>query len=283
MSGDIPAKSVVVIHPYVDLDACACVAFAGADVEHVKFLPSHITERPPELASARFLDHPLGIKGAREDGGLVHAACLLMPEVADLVNSPLLREIDYQDTYGWSFPRYNLATLITALRAEFKAQGLEGEGLDRAILRCMVPIIRGLARLERQRRTKQVTLIKIGAWPFALRVDSENLDPHLSLQVISDQEGEESRPVGVLYQEGYNLGIARFAPFTEPDFRPLAAHLPGWFIHSSGFLACWGSNKAPRSEPPPAGTPQNWVELLELVQKVLSNPVTSAESDPSRT
>ncbi|GIX01749.1 MAG: hypothetical protein KatS3mg112_0686 [Thermogutta sp.] len=283
MSEDSAAKSVVVIHPYVDLDACACVAFAGVDVERVQFLPSHITERPPELATARFLDHPLGIKGTKDDGGLVHAACLLMPEVADLVHSPLLREIDYQDTYGWSLPRYNLATLITALRAEFKSQGVEGEELDRAILRCMVPIIRGLARLERQRRTKQVTLIKIGAWPFALRVDCENVDPQLSAQVISDQEGEGIRPVGVLYQEGYNLGIARFAPFTEPDFRPLAPHLPGWFIHSSGFLACWGSNKAPRSEPPPAGTPQNWMELLQLVRKVLGDSAATAEIDPRST
>ncbi|MGB9687861.1 hypothetical protein [Thermogutta sp.] len=279
MAGEPTVKSVVVIHPYVDLDACACVAFAGVDVEQVEFLPSHITEPPASLATARFLDHPLGIKGTREDGGLVHAACLLMPEAADLVHSPLLREIDSQDTYGWSFARYNLATLITALRAEFKAQGMEGEELDRAILRCMVPIIRGLARLERQRRTKQVTLVKIGAWPFALRVDCENLDPHVSIQVVSEQEAEDLRPVGVLYQEGYNLGIARFAPFTDPDFRPLAPYLPGWFIHSSGFLACWGSNKAPRSEPPPAGTPQNWLELLQLVQKVLSDPAASAESD----
>lgn len=268
MSEDQRRSSLVVIHPYVDLDACACVAFSGARLEDVRFVPGHITERPEPLKDARFLDHPLGHKGQQDAQGFVHAASVAMPEVADLADSPLLQEIDSQDAFGWSLPRYNLATLITALRLEFKSQGLEGESLDRAILGCMVPILRGLARLERQRRTGRPITVAVGSWRFILRVEDASLEEAVGPGDVPSGE-DETLVVGVIYHEGYNLGIARFAPFSEPDFRPLRPYLPGWFIHPAGFLACWGSNKAPRSEPPPPGTPQNWRELLSLVRQVL--------------
>lgn len=268
MSEDQKKSPLVVIHPYVDLDACACVAFSGARLEDVRFLPGHIMEKPEALKEARFLDHPLGDKGHQDAQGFVHAASVAMPEVADLTDSPLLQEIDSQDAFGWSLPRYNLATLITALRLEFKSAGLEGEELDRAILRCMVPILRGLARLERQRHSGRPITVAVGSWRFILRAEDASLEEALALGDVSSEE-DESLVVGVIYHEGYNLGIARFAPFLEPDFRPLRPHLPGWFIHPAGFLACWGSNKAPRSEPPPPGTPQNWRELLSLVRQVL--------------
>lgn len=257
----------VVVHPCVDLDACACVALAGVDPQEVAFLPADATTLPTGLAKARVLDHDLGLKGPREPDGTAHAAALSMPEAADLLGSDLLAEIDEQDRSGKvDRPRFSLASILGGLRLEFRAAGLGGEGLDRAILGVMVPVLRGLVRLERQRRQcpgqhDSVPVVEIGPWRFAVR---DTARPPSSSQAAGTADC-----VGMVYHDGFNLGVNRYPGQTEPDLHRLAPYLPGWFIHSAGFLACWGSRKAPATAPPPTGTPQTVEELVALMRKVL--------------
>ncbi|MCS7306407.1 MAG: hypothetical protein NZ602_15025 [Thermoguttaceae bacterium] len=257
----------IVIHPHVDLDACACVALAGVPVDEVYFLPANATKVPDELAGARILDHDLGWKGASDSQGGIHAAALSMPEAAELLGSDLLAEIDEQDRFGQvQQPRFSLGMILAGLRRELAAEGLEGEVLDRAILRVMVPILRGLIRLERQRRQGEANAVplptvQIGTWKFALR--------HAPMQEpIADMA--LAGCVGVVWADGLALGVTRYPGQTEPDLTRLAPFLPGWFIHPAGFLACWGSRKAPATSPPPPGTPQTLDELVQLLQSLFS-------------
>ncbi len=257
---------VVVVHPYVDLDACACVALAGVDPQEVGFLPASATRLPEGLARARVLDHELGLKGRRDPDGTVHAAALSMPEAADVLESDLLAEIDEQDRSGRvERPRFSLGTILAGLRQEFQAGGLADEALDRAILRVMVPVLRGLLRLERQRcqsaKRDLLTLVEVGPWRFAVH-DATGSSP-------LPQASSPAECVGIVYHEGYNLGVSRYPGQKEPDLHRLAPYLPGWFSHPGGFLTCWGSHKAPATSPPPAGTPQTIEELVTLMRNVL--------------
>jgi hypothetical protein len=263
-----PDPPTLVVHPYVDLDACACVALAGADPQQVRFLAANATTLPEDFAHARVLDHDSGVKGHRERDGTVHAAALSMPEAAELLRSDLMAEIDEQDRFGRvERPRFSLGTILAGLRQEFLAAGLEGEPLDQAILGAMVPVLRGLIRLERQRERIESTVetspvVEVGPWRFAVRDHSPNSFQSPSAPVTGEC-------VGMVYHEGFNLGVYRYPGQPEPDLHCLAPHVPGWFSHPGGFLTCWGSRKAPATSPPPGGTPQTVEELIDLMRNVL--------------
>lgn len=263
-------RQLVVIHPWVDLDAAACVALTGVELEDVYFLPANAAEIPPEFQNARILDHPLGMKGLLEQDGVQHSAAASLPEAADLVGSDLLAEIEEQDMLGYAQPRFSLARILACLRSYFADKQLEGEELDRAVLRVIVPVLRALAHAERQNRAAAKTLppeIEVGPHRFVLRI------------------GRSTGPIalprnysGIIYHDGFNLGVVRHPRRREIDFRLLREDLPGWFIHPTGFMACWGSFKAPATTLPPPGTPQNVVELVELLRRRIVPP---PEEEPS--
>jgi hypothetical protein len=101
------AKPVVIVHPWPDLDACACVALAGAAPQDVHFLPSRATKVPSlcpccgkQLTGAeRVLDHPLGEKGRLDANGTRHSAATAMPEAAN-ADPDLLAEVEELDSTG---------------------------------------------------------------------------------------------------------------------------------------------------------------------------------------
>ena len=261
----------VVIHPWVDLDAATCVAFTGVPIEQVHFLPANLDHLPEELGDARVLDHPLGHKGELEAGEIQHSAAISLPEAADLRESDLLLEVEEQDTLGFAQPRFSLARILACLRAYYRSQGLEGEQLDRAILRIMVPILRALIFTERQNRTVRQTVlphVEVGPYRFLVRTGGGDEAPSLG-----------RNHAGIIYHNGFNIGVVRHPRRRELDFRLLREELPGWFIHPSGFMACWGSFKAPANSPPPPGTPRTVSELAELLRKYFVPPMFEEAAD----
>ena len=264
---------MVIIHPHVDLDACACVALASE--EEVHFVPAGMGELPTNCPccgkslppDARILDHSLGEKGALDADGTRHAAAASMPEAAE-ADPDLIREVDEQDSAGMvRHPRFSLAKVLIALRTEASDRGVRGAELDREVLTAMIRIIRGLNLIHGYKDVARVFIERsrieeVGGLKFAL-LPPGNTPPQVG--IILNEEYDVS---GSVYQTGHDLGVTRYPGRDEPDLRRLGERLPGWFVHSAGFLACWGSRKAPATTPPPEGTPQTQDELLSLLREV---------------
>lgn len=252
------------VHPHLDLDAAACLAAVNAFWAEVELVPSQEVEPRPGL---RYLDHPAGEKGRLDPDGRRHAAACAMPETKEWPPD-LLAEIDEQDSTGRVLrPRFSLAAVLAGVRAELAAEGLSGADADHAVYDLMRYTIRGLARLGREqewadRMAASVPLEQVGPLLFAL----PHGDTGPSVGMALGRRG----CVGAIYAEGFNLGVCRYPGQTAPDLRALEPHLPGWFIHTAGFLAAWGSRKAPRTTLPPPGTPQTQHELLELLRRVFT-------------
>lgn len=271
----------IVIHPNVDLDACACVAFSGVQLADVHFVPANAKERPeicpchgkPLSPEALFLDHPLGDKGKRDPDGTVHAAACAMPEAAN-ADPALLAEIDQQDREGNAPAQFSLGRILNAVRAQASRElGLKGDALDRHLLTVMGMILRGLnIQHEDMQRAGEI----------AIAMDKRGEIVQISDFRVAILPPEEVPALGfalerghgvvcAIFTDGHNLGVTRYPGHTTPDLRALTEHLPGWFVHSAGFLAGWGTRKAPKSEPPPADTPQNAAELLALLKRVFGD------------
>jgi hypothetical protein len=266
-------KTSIVIHPHVDLDACACVAFAGAKVKDVHFVPAGARVLPEtcpccegSLAGARVLDHPLGEKGKLDADGTRHAAACSMPEAHD-APANLLAEIDEQDTLGSARARFSLGDILAGLKIEASERGCTDREVDEAALHHMTAIIRGL--VAKERRMVRARRIAAGAEIFQVgeikvaRCKDGGVLVHRIL-------GEEYGVSCAIFHDETGLGIARLPGYHSPDLRRLTEQLPGWFVHTAGFVAAWGTKKSPKREPPPAGTPQNGDELLALVKHVYS-------------
>jgi hypothetical protein len=264
---------MLVIHPNVDLDACLCVALADVPLDSVFFLSASAAELPASLQPSRgqqpvrLLDHPLGEKGRLDADGRRHAAALSMPEASDLQGTDLLAEADEQDSTGRVLtPRFSLSAILSAVRSQMLSQGHKDEALDRAILDVMVPVLRGLVGLERRRRQQlrvldSIPIVQVGSFRLAVL---DNVPDASGLGIMLNESGV----AGAVYRDGLNLGVTRYPGHAAPDLRLLSSRLPGWFVHTAGFLAAWGSRKAPATTLPPPGTPQTPQELIDVLQRV---------------
>lgn len=265
----------MIIHQHPDLDAVTCVALTGGYPYAVHMIPAGAQEIPsvcpchgaPLDPGERVLDHPLGEKGRLDPDGTRHAAACSMPEAAE-ADPDLLAEVDEQDSTGRVLhPRFPLARVLAALREEGRQRGLRGRDLDYYVLDYGSRLIRGLNLLYAQRRdakqrAHEIETIEIGSYRLAILHGDGS--PDLGIELAS-------RGIcGCIYVEGGNLGVARYPGYSQPDLRRLAPRLPGWFVHSAGFLACWGSRKNPAKAPPPKGTPQTADELARLVREVFA-------------
>ncbi len=123
----------------------------------------------------------------------------------------------------------------------------------------MVPVLQALAFTERQNRSQREgswPMVEVGPYRFLLRLGQSDETPTLPRHYA-----------GMIYHDGFNLGVVRHPQRKELDFRLLREDLPGWFIHPSGFMACWVASQPPATTLPPAGTPQTPAELVELLRK----------------
>lgn len=267
----------IIIHPNPDLDACTCVALSGANPEDVHFLPAGSKDLPDVCpccsglltGQERILDHPLGEKGKLDVDGTRHAAACSMPE-AENADPRLLAEVDEQDSTGKTVnPRFALAEILAAIRTEAWDRNITGSELDRYVVDMMSRILRGINRLHAKRQDARkiieesnLRIVQFNGFKMAV-LPGEGSSPQLGITL--NQELDVS---GSVFQDGFDIGVTRYPGRTEPDLRKLEKYLSGWFIHSAGFLACWGSRKSPATSPPPVGTPQNQAELLTLMKKI---------------
>lgn len=266
-----------IVHPRPDLDACVCATLVGADARSVHFLPAGATQVPDvcpccgkHLSGAeRILDHPLGEKGRLDADGTRHSAAMSMPE-AKSAHPELLAEVEEQDSTGKvERPRFSLASVLAAIRTDASNRGFRDTELDREVIRAMSAIIRGLNLLHAARKEAHDVIAgaqidEVGEARFAVLPEGE-VSPQVG--IVLNEEYDVS---GAIFRSGYNLGIARYPGRDTPDLRKLGTRLPGWFVHTAGFLACWGSRKSPATEAPPAGTPQTQEELLALLKEVFN-------------
>lgn len=271
---------VVIVHPHVDADAVVSATLAGAHPRDVHFVPAGYTavpERCPCCGVAftgeeRILDHPLGMKGELDADGTVHSAVASMPEAAAL-DPRLLEEVEQGDSTGIrGAPRFHFGDILAAVRVDAKMRGFFGHDQDREVLAVVGRIVRGLTRLHQG---------NLDADKVALECRVEGVDSfrvalipeRRSYAALSNVLREKHGVLVQIYADGFNLGVHRI-PDPEnpgnqtPDLRRLEPHLPGWFVHSAGFLASWGTKKSPKRERPPAGTPQTPDELLALMRTV---------------
>lgn len=265
--------SGVIVHVNPDLDACACVALAGVHPDDVHFLPAGAPAIPHVCpccgrrltGNERVLDHPLGEKGRLEANGVRHAAACSMPE-ARYADPKLLAEVDEQDSTGLvREPRFSLAQVVAAVKRDLSAQGYRDAEHNRLVVEIMGTVIRGLNQIHTDRVAAEalmpsIPIVEIAGHRFAVPPEAIGVQTSFALA--------ERRVCGSIYHDGWNLGISRFAGFDAPDLRLLERHLPGWFVHSAGFLACWGSRKSPATTAPPRGTPQSQAELVALLRQV---------------
>lgn len=261
----------LVLHQNPDLDAVACAAFVPNDGVH--FWPAGVDRLPARCpccgerldGTERILDHPLGDKGRLDADGTRHAAACAALAGQD-IDPDLLAEIDEQDSTGKvDRPRFSLARIVAGLRMEGRTRGLIGAELDRYVVDIGSRVLRGLQILYRGRQiardlADRIETVSVGPWRFALVRGGAS--PELGIEL------NERGYVGLIYAEGCNLGVTRFPGRDQPDLRRLAPHLPGWFVHTAGFLASWGSRKSPKYVPPPAGTPQDVDQLAKLLCEV---------------
>lgn len=267
---------MVIVHPNPDLDACLCIALSGASLEEVHFLPAGMTKLPVVCpccgrrltGKERILDHPLGEKGRLDADGTRHAAACSMPEATN-ADPILLDEADEQDSTGKVInPRFSLASILAAVRSEASDRGLRGTELDREVVRTMSRIITGLNLLYTKKQEADiiinggVRIVEVGKFKFAMLPEGDT-SPQMGI-VLNEKYGV----TGHIYAQRYNIGVSRYPGHNEPDLTKLKSYLPGWFIHTAGFLACWGSRKSPATGMPPHGTPQNQTELLALMREV---------------
>jgi hypothetical protein len=135
----------------------------------------------------------------------------------------------------------------------------------------MAPILRGLNLLYQEEQAARELLPKlrielVGGCKFAI-LPVGKTPPQLS-KILAEETDVSCEIYWEVGPGVFNLGIYRYPGRITPDLRELKPYLPGWFVHSAGFLACWGNAKSPETTPPPSGTPQSQEELLALVKRV---------------
>jgi len=262
----------VIVHPNVDLDSCLCVALLGDSDIH--FLPADAKKTPSvcpccnlPLKNPKIIDHPLGEKGKLDKNGRRHSAAASLKIKCD---PDLLAEVEEQETTGKiEQARFNLARILAAIRTEAYDRGLRDKNLDCEVLNIMGRILRGLNllykfELEQEKLVSGIKLAKISDFIVAILPEGE-VPPILG--IILNEKWNVSCAI---YKTGYTLGITRYPGRDRPNLTKLKPHLKGWFIHPAGFLACWGSRKAPAINPPPKDTPQNEEELFNLIKQIFS-------------
>lgn len=278
-------KKKIILHPHMDLDACACAWAAGADEVH--FLPAHVRDLPAicpcceqalDPTEVVILDHPVGEKGHLDSDGKRRAALCSLPE-AKRIDPALLAEVDEQDSTGTiQAPRFSLGELLSGLRQEAIERGLHGRDCDLDLLETTRRIFQGIQiRYESKQKAdwwikNHIQIHEIGTFRFASC--SKDLPPTVG-EVLNEQgvSGFVYGGTEVVRKEekvrDWNIGVFRFPGREAPDLKLLSPRLPGWFCHPAGFLVAWGTRKAPASSPPPNGTPRSQGELIALMREML--------------
>lgn len=254
--------ALVVTHPHVDLDAASCVGLhilsGDYTLQDVRFLSGSVKSRPAGYHDAVIVDHPLGTKGK-------NSALAELPGAIEILGEDFVAEVDEHDGLGAAPPRFPLARIFAALRMALRQRGFSGAELDRQIIDYWTVLLEGISLQERSRKDAEFFVDHVGVpvvetGPYSWAVPSGPMAPGTG-NVLA-----ERGVTGYVYQAPHGIGVYRYQQSHEPDLNELRKYLPGWFIHKRGFVACWGSRKAPRDVAPPHNTPQDAWELVETLR-----------------
>lgn len=261
---------VIYTHIKPDLDAVCSVWAArrfvpGANEAAIKLVPANWDgEGMGENDLALDIEAGgRGIKGmVRPDGSVGSCFAMLMEERAEIDDYldliPVLRYVDAQDSYGnplktlvASINKTGRETLIaTGLHAVLRALQAVHPNDDCLVMSRMHEILDGMLELGRSRRR-------------AVRDANRAQNIGGKVAIMRDAKSAEANSVlfergfrAVVYSEGNNLGVVRHNAerlrMDHGDVRAVVAaagEADEWFAHSSGFLYCRGSRKAPAMTP----------------------------------
>lgn len=251
-------------HTNPDLDAICSLLFTKRS--NISFVPAN--------ARGPFLGRPYDIaEGKGVFDGRQHSALASLAEELDLdVHPLLLKEVEEQETRGCiKDPRFSLADVLAAVKSFYRKQGLAGSKFDRKVLEWAEPLICGIQYQYEEGKKAQAVLRTCQVVRLA---DCEGIvypvDPSPQLGILANAGGFHF----AIFHDGMNLGVSRFPKRNKPDLLKLKGHLPqGWFIHPAGFLAAWGSRKAPATEPPPEGGPRGVEGLITTLHAIFGEGV----------
>ena len=191
-----------------------------------------------------------------------------MSQSREILGGDFIDEVVAADTADVNFkPKFTLSRLFAAMRTSLRSEGHSPSTVDAMLLKTWAMVVKGIALQNKDRQNAEencgdVVTVPIGPYTFAMPQDA-----------LSPQMGQVLNGMGVtgsIYRDGrFGLGVFRFPGRQEPDLSLLVGKLKGWFVHPAGFLLCWGSRKAPATQPPPKGTPQTVQELIEFLRTVL--------------
>lgn len=244
---------MIITHRNVDLDACTSVALVSlsspADFEAVAFVGADAKKEDlPEGAVC--VDIEAGIKGIIDADGTRHSAAYALGS-KERLGEAWAADIDEQDSKGRILaPRVGIGQVFSALREGLKLQGVQGDALDPKLVEVWEVIIRGAASLHQKSQidtTEGLPRLTLPGGHTYIVAASGGL--------IANEDLQKHGFTGKIYKEGFNMGMANSPLAVNPPklhevFQGPHA-LPGWFLHSGGFLASWGSFKAPKTEPCP--------------------------------
>ena len=229
-------------HLHVDLDNCACAFALGAKGDEIVYVKAGATELPPESNATEVWDIVAGKKG-NHDAECSEQECafaqLVREKGMDICPS-LIHEINQQDTTGTSTPTFSLAEILSGFRAcgHDDAQIVDFMGgIFAAIQKNYENKKHALEEFKNCRKVETASglmlIILDGPCPGAASIAQERCF------------------FGKIYQDGFNMGIARYPGVDSPSLKRLSHYLPqedGWFFHPTGFLAARGSWKNPAED-----------------------------------
>lgn len=255
--GEIMRRRAIT-HRIPDLDAIASIAASGVEPSDVLLLPMGATEIPQEWMDAVVLDHPLANAKVRH-GSQFRSTLGSLPESAHW-DPRVVAAVERSVGAAGVEPQFSLQEICDAIRTALVLDGYSTRPLDVEALRVGGLVMRGLNENRRQLRDTLdvidgMSTIRLSGFRLAVLPEGRKL--YQVAKMLTDRGVACSA-----YSFNGSLGIQRHEGLHSPDLKRLEPALPGWSVRQ--YIACWGSglSSAPR---PPAGTPQNQAELVELV------------------
>lgn len=265
--------ALIITHRSCDIDnVLSCLALMLLRKEwrdaRVEFVDANWNGEIPEDAMVLDMDAGgRGLKGLRDPDGTVHSCFAQIvahfgTKDDQKALAGLVRIVDAHDAHGSAFgyfcpdldPELAEAVENTSIIGVFRAlKGSVGGGPngDYNMLDAMGPIFEGVLKNGRI-RVQAEHLIAAGKQvhisPSGKVALTDNVRNHRVNDILFKQYGVRA----VVYVEGFNLGVYRKnfeeVRMDDESLRAVVAdagELEEWFAHTSGFLFCRGSSKAP--------------------------------------
>jgi len=243
-------------HQKVDADAAFSAALMMEFRKGLKLdlKPASFATNEPNVLAVDMLEGSNAVKGLAQG-----SAFGLLVEVLSVENDLIERcfglwaaQLNLTDSAKQCNDRVVLADLVRAWHSVNLS--------DKTIVNRARELIRGKlraerARLNRQRNSEYVPIISKVALVVDKRIDRTTLFKRGAKAIVQESDC------------GQCIHLSRHVMNTGHDLRELKNSLPAsWFIHPQGFLAAYGTPKAPR-DPAESGMPiealfilvQNWI------------------------